>query len=144
MKKSPRTKTRQLARTVSIVGTGSYVPERIVTNADLEKVVETTDEWITSRTGIQQRRIAAEGEFTSHMAAKAAMRALEQAECTPEEVDLILVATVTPDTFFPSTACHGSAADRRKKRRLLRHLSRLLRLPLRHRSRPAIHQQSHL
>jgi len=105
-KKSPQTKNRQPARTVSIIGTGSYVPERILTNAELEKLVETSDEWITSRTGIRERRIAAEGEFTSHMATKAALKAMEQSGVTAEEIDLILVATVTPDTFFPSTACH--------------------------------------
>lgn len=106
MKKSPRTKERRPGRTVSIIGTGSYVPERILTNAELEKLVETSDDWITSRTGIKERRIAAEGEFTSHMAAKAAQRAMEQAGVTAEDIDLILLATVTPDTFFPSTACH--------------------------------------
>ena len=106
MKKSPRTKDRRPGRTVSIIGTGSYVPERILTNAELEKLVETSDEWITSRTGIKERRIAAAGEFTSHMAAKAAQRAMEQAGVTAEDIDLILLATVTPDTFFPSTACH--------------------------------------
>lgn len=105
-KKSPQTKNRQPTRTVSIIGTGSYVPERILTNAELEKLVETSDEWITSRTGIRERRIAAEGEFTSHMATKAALNAMEQAGVTVDEIDLILVATVTPDTFFPSTACH--------------------------------------
>ncbi len=104
--KRPRTKIHQPNRTVSIVGTGSYVPEKVLTNAELEKSVDTTDEWIVTRTGIRERRIAAEGEFTSHMGAKAAQRALDQAGITPAEVDLIIVATVTPDTFFPSTACH--------------------------------------
>ncbi len=79
MKKIPRTRSRQPSRAVSIIGTGSYVPERILTNADLEKIVETSDEWITTRTGIKERRIAAEGEHTSHMAANAARNALEQA-----------------------------------------------------------------
>lgn len=102
----PRIKSRQPSRTVSIVATGSYVPDRVLTNADLEKMVDTTDEWIVTRTGIRERRIAAEGEFTSHMAAKAAQRALDQARIKPEEIDLIILATVTPDTFFPSTACH--------------------------------------
>ncbi|GAB4167413.1 MAG: ketoacyl-ACP synthase III [Terrimicrobiaceae bacterium] len=88
------------------MATGSYVPDRVLTNADLEKMVDTTDEWIVTRTGIRERRIAAEGEFTSHMAAKAAQRALDQARIKPEEIDLIILATVTPDTFFPSTACH--------------------------------------
>jgi len=106
MKNSPRSKVRQPSRAVSIVGTGSYVPEKVLTNAELEKMVDTTDEWIVSRTGIKERRIAAEGEFTSHMAANAARRAMEQAGVTAEEVQLIIVATVTPDTFFPSTACH--------------------------------------
>lgn len=106
MKNSPRSKVRQPSRAVSIVGTGSYVPEKVLTNAELEKMVDTTDEWIVTRTGIKERRIAAEGEFTSHMAAKAARRAMEQAGVTAEEIQLIVVATVTPDTFFPSTACH--------------------------------------
>ncbi len=101
-----RTRSRQPSRSVSIVGTGSYVPERVLTNADLEKMVDTTDDWILSRTGIRERRIAAEGEFTSHMAAQAARRAMEQAKVKPTDVDLIIVATITPDTFFPSTACH--------------------------------------
>ncbi len=106
MKKSPRTRPQQPNRTVSIIGTGSYVPERILTNADLEKMVDTNDEWVTSRTGIKERRIAADGEHTSHMAAEAARRAMDQAGIDATEIDLILVATVTPDTFFPSTACH--------------------------------------
>ena len=105
MKKSPRPRPPKPNRTVSIIGTGSYVPERILTNAELEKTVETSDEWITSRTGIRERRIAAVDECTSHMAAKAAERAMEQAGVKAEEIDLIIVATVTPDTNFPSTAC---------------------------------------
>ena len=92
-------------RTVSVIGTGSYLPERILHNADLEKLVETSDDWITSRTGIKERRIAAEGENTSDLAAKAALAALENARITADQIDLILVATVTPDMFFPSTAC---------------------------------------
>lgn len=92
-------------RTVSIVGTGSYVPEKVLTNADLEKMVDTSDEWIVTRTGIRERRIAADDEFTSQMATKAARAALEQAGVAPNEIDLIIVATVTPDMAFPSTAC---------------------------------------
>jgi 3-oxoacyl-[acyl-carrier-protein] synthase-3 len=92
-------------RTVSIIGTGSYLPERILTNAELERMVETSDEWIVSRTGIKERRIAANDEFTSDLAANAARRAIEQAGIDAEEIDLIIVATVTPDMFFPSTAC---------------------------------------
>ena len=95
----------QPRRTVSVIGTGSYLPERILNNADLEKLVETSDDWITSRTGIKERRIAAEGENTSDLAAKAALAALENARITADQIDLILVATVTPDMFFPSTAC---------------------------------------
>ena len=89
----------------SIIGTGSYVPERVLTNDDLSKIVDTSDEWITTRTGIKERRIAAEDEATSDMASKAAARALESAGVKADEVDLIIVATVTPDMFFPSTAC---------------------------------------
>lgn len=89
----------------SIIGTGSYVPEKILTNDDLAKIVDTSDEWITTRTGIKQRRIAAENEATSDMAAAAAERAMASAGITAGEVDLIVVATVTPDMFFPSTAC---------------------------------------
>ena len=91
---------------VCIAGTGSYVPEKILTNEDLAKIVDTSDEWILSRTGIRERRIAAEGEFTSHMAAKAGQRALEQAGMTPDQVELIIVATITPDTLTPATACY--------------------------------------
>ncbi len=101
----PRTRHHLPKRTVSIIGTGSYVPEKILTNAELEKLVDTSDEWIVTRTGIRERRIAAEGETTSDMAAKAAIAALENSGVGAEEIDLILVATVTPDMFFPSTAC---------------------------------------
>lgn len=92
-------------RSVSIIGTGSYVPDRVLTNAELEKTVDTSDDWIVTRTGIRERRIAGDNEFTSDMAAKAAERAIEQAGISPDEIDLIIVATVTPDMFFPSTAC---------------------------------------
>jgi len=91
---------------VCIAGTGSYVPEKVLTNEELSKIVDTTDEWIFSRTGIKERRIAAEGEFTSHMATKAAERALEQAGLAASEIELIIVATITPDTFTPATACY--------------------------------------
>lgn len=89
----------------SIIGTGSYMPEKILTNDDLSKIVETSDEWITSRTGIRERRIAAEDQATSDLAAEASRRAMSAAGVSPEEIDLIVVATVTPDMFFPSTAC---------------------------------------
>src|SRR5699024_7417979 len=90
---------------VGIIGTGHYAPENVITNKELEKTVDTTDEWIRSRTGIEERRIAKDDEDSSDMAYNAAMNALEDAGVTPEEIDLILVATVTPDTPFPSVAC---------------------------------------
>jgi 3-oxoacyl-[acyl-carrier-protein] synthase-3 len=90
---------------VHIVGTGSYVPERVLSNADLEKTVDTTDEWITTRTGIKERRVAAPEQCTSDMAAEAARRAMEQAGVSGKNIDLIICATVTPDMIFPSTAC---------------------------------------
>jgi 3-oxoacyl-[acyl-carrier-protein] synthase-3 len=102
---NPRAKHDFVGRTCSITGVGSYVPERILTNADLEKLVETTDEWITTRTGIKERRIAAANEFTSDLATKAALRAMEMAGVTAEQIDLIIVATITPDMPFPNTAC---------------------------------------
>ncbi|MEI3604907.1 beta-ketoacyl-ACP synthase III [Pseudogracilibacillus sp. SE30717A] len=90
---------------VGIIGTGHYAPDNIVTNKDLEKIVDTTDEWIRSRTGIEERRIAKDDEDSSDMAYKAAKRALEDASIKAEDLDMILVATVTPDTPFPSVAC---------------------------------------
>src|SRR5690349_22748435 len=102
---NPRPHSAKARRTVSIVGTGSYVPEKRLTNNDLTKMVDTSDEWITVRTGIKERRIAAKDETTSEMATKAALKALEQANIKPEELDLILVATATPDMLFPATAC---------------------------------------
>jgi len=105
MKNSLRETPPRSNRSASIIGTGSYVPERVMTNSDLEAMVETNHQWIVERTGIYERRIAAENEFTSHMAAKAAQAAMENAGVTPEEIDMILVATITPDMFFPSTAC---------------------------------------
>lgn len=103
--KNPRAQHNFQGRTVSITGVGSYVPAKVLTNHDLEKTVETSDEWIMSRTGIKERRIAAKDEFTSDLATKAAQRALKMAGVTPEQVDLIIVATITPDMPFPSTAC---------------------------------------
>jgi len=88
-----------------ILGTGSYLPDRILTNADLEKLVETNDQWIVERTGIRERHIAAEGEFTSDLATQAARAALESAGLVIDDIDLLLVATTTPDLVFPSTAC---------------------------------------
>jgi len=90
---------------VMIKSTGSYVPERVLTNQDLEKMVDTSDEWITTRTGIKERRIAREDEASSDMGYKAAKIALKKANLDPEAIDLIIVATITPDMFFPSTGC---------------------------------------
>ncbi len=92
-------------RTVSIIGTGSYVPEKVLTNHDLEKIVDTTDEWIHSRTGMRERHIAAADQATSDLATEAAKAALADAGISAEEVDLLVVATLSPDMFFPSTAC---------------------------------------
>ena len=88
-----------------IVGTGSYLPEKILTNRDLELAVDTTDEWIQTRTGIRQRHIAADGEKTSDLALRASRSALDAAGVTAADLDLIVVATTTPDVVFPSTAC---------------------------------------
>jgi 3-oxoacyl-[acyl-carrier-protein] synthase-3 len=88
-----------------ILGTGHSHPSGILTNADLEKIVDTTDEWITTRTGIKQRRKAAPGEYTSQFATRAAQEAIERAGIDPNDIDLILCATVTPDQILPSTAC---------------------------------------
>ena len=90
---------------VGILGVGEYLPKKILTNAALEKMVDTSDEWITTRTGIKERRIAAKNEATSDMALKAAREALENAKIKPENLELIIVATITPDMQFPSTAC---------------------------------------
>jgi len=90
---------------VGIIGIGSYVPEKILTNKDLEKIVDTTDEWIAERTGIKCRHIVSEGENTSDLATWAGERALKDAGLTAADIDLVIVATATPDMFFPSTAC---------------------------------------
>jgi 3-oxoacyl-[acyl-carrier-protein] synthase-3 len=88
-----------------IVGTGKYLPEKILTNFDLEKMVETTDEWIRTRTGIEQRHIAAHDEATSDLAYRAALAAIENAGLAPSDIDLVLVGTTTPDLIFPNVAC---------------------------------------
>jgi 3-oxoacyl-[acyl-carrier-protein] synthase-3 len=103
--KNPRAKHNFVGRTCSITGVGSYVPAEILTNADLEKMVDTSDEWITTRTGIKERRRAAKDEFTSDMAAQAAQRAMKMAGVTGDQIQLIIVATITPDMPFPATAC---------------------------------------
>lgn len=88
-----------------IAGTGSYMPEKVLTNFDIEKMVDTTSDWITTRTGIEERRIAAEGEFTSDLATRAAERALEMAGVPASEIDLIILGTITGDYPWPATAC---------------------------------------
>lgn len=97
--------TQGTEKAVGIIGIGSFVPEKILTNKDLEKIVDTNDEWISERTGIKVRHIVAEGENTSDIAAKAAERALKDAGLTADDIDLIVVATATPDMLFPATAC---------------------------------------
>lgn len=105
-------------KSARIIGTGGYLPEKVLTNADLEKMVDTSDQWIRDRTGISKRHIAAENETTCDLAEKAARNAIEAAGISPQEIDLIIVATTTPDRVFPSTACllqqrldiHGCAA----------------------------------
>ncbi len=100
-------------RQVKIAGTGSYLPEKRLTNADLEKMVDTNDEWIVQRTGMRERRVAADDQATSDLCIIAANRAIEDAGMVADDIDMIIVATVTPDTIFPSTACrvqHGIGA----------------------------------
>jgi len=104
-----------------IIGTGSYLPSKTLTNYDLEKIVETSHDWIVSRSGIHERHIAADGEMTSDLALQASLSAIAAAGIKPEDIDLVIVATTTPDQIFPSTACilqdklgiknHGAAFD---------------------------------
>ena len=103
--KNPRAKFNFQGRTCSITGVGSYVPAKILTNADLEKMVDTSDEWIVTRTGIKSRRQAAKDEFTSDLAAHAARAGDENGRGHADQIDLIIVATITPDMPFPATAC---------------------------------------
>src|SRR5882724_4117038 len=103
--KNPRANHNFQGRSCSITGVGSYVPEKVLTNADLMKMVETTDEWITSRTGIKERHIVDPGVATSDLGAEAATMALKHAGMAATDVDLILLATLTPDMLCPSTAC---------------------------------------
>lgn len=94
-----------MAKNAVITGWGYYAPSRVMTNADLEKIVDTSDEWITSRTGIKERRIAADGETTSSLAARAARAALDKARLRAQDVQLVVVGTASPDYLFPATAC---------------------------------------
>ncbi len=95
-----------MKRNAKITGTGSYLPETVLSNADLEKMVDTSDEWIRQRTGIVERRIAEDDIATSDLSVHAARLAIKRAQVDPLDIQMILVATVTPDTFFPSTACY--------------------------------------
>jgi len=104
-----------MTKNVGIIGLGIYVPEKKLTNQDLEKMVDTSDEWITTRTGIKERRIADKSQAASDLAINAAKDALAQAKLDPKDLDLIIVATVTPDTQFPSTACWVQKALGAKK-----------------------------
>ena len=88
-----------------IIGTGSYLPEKVLTNFDLEQMVDTSNDWIVGRTGIKERHIAAEGQTTSDMATEAARRALDMADVSAEDIDLIVMGTITGDYPWPATAC---------------------------------------
>ena len=94
---------------VGIIGVGEYLPKKVLTNADLEKMVDTSDEWITTRTGIKERRLVSAGEATSDMAARAAAEAIKDAGISASDIDLIIVTTITPDMQFPATACFVQA-----------------------------------
>ena len=100
-----RRTSRCAGRPVYIRSLATYVPPRLLTNSDLEKMVDTTDEWILQRTGIRERHIVDPGVATSDLAKEAALKAIEQAGLTPNDIGLIVVGTVTPDMLFPSTAC---------------------------------------
>ena len=97
--------TGDIMKRAGIIGLGYYVPEKVLTNKDLEQMVETSDEWIIKRTGIKQRRISAKNEYSAEMGTKAAQKAIENAKINPEDIDLVICATTTPDYFTPSNAC---------------------------------------
>ncbi len=102
MKKIPKLETHV---PVEIIGAGYYLPEKILTNEDLEKIINTDNDWIIERTGIHERRVAAENEYTSALGTQAAKKAIENAGISPEDIDIIICSTITPDMQFPSTAC---------------------------------------
>ncbi len=94
-----------MGKKIKIIGTGSYLPKKILNNSDLEKIVDTSDEWITTRTGIKERRIAEKNQATSDLAYQASLEAIKSAKINPEEIDILIVATISPDMLTPSTAC---------------------------------------
>src|SRR3989304_4008352 len=100
-----------------IIGTGSYLPAKVVTNFDLEKIVDTSHDWIVTRSGIVERHFAADNELTSDLALQASLRAIEAAGINAEEIDLVIVATTSPDQIFPSTACITNSASKIAARR---------------------------
>ena len=130
-------------RSVRITGWGSYAPERVLTNADLERLVDTSDEWIQTRTGIRERRVAAPHETTATLAAVAGKRAIAVAGLEPDDIDLILVATLTPDYPMPATAVLVKEAIGNQTRGGVRRGGRLLGLRLRLRHRRCLHPQRH-
>ncbi|HDQ25422.1 MAG TPA: 3-oxoacyl-ACP synthase, partial [bacterium] len=112
MKKSSRQLVewrKTVDKKAGIIGTGHYVPEKVLTNFDLEKMVDTSDEWIRTRSGIEERRIAAPDEFTSDLGVKAAEQAVENAGIKKEDIDLIITSTISPDYAWPATACRIGA-----------------------------------
>ena len=129
---------------VGIIGVGEYLPDRILTNAHLEKMVDTSDEWITTRTGIKERHIAAAGQAASDLGVLAAQQALHNAKMKAEDLELIVVATITGDMPFPSTAAIIQDKLGAKKAVLFRYLRGLRRFCLRDFHRPAVYQQWHV
>jgi hypothetical protein len=142
--KNPRARFNFQGRTCSITGVGSYVPSKILTNAELEKMVDTSDEWITTRTGIKERRVAAKNEFTSDMAVKAAQRAMKMAGVIAEQIDLIIRGDHHPGHAVSLHRLPGAAKTWRPPRRRLRSGGGLLGLHLWPGNRTAIHHVAHL
>ncbi len=126
-----------------IIGTGSYLPEKVLTNRDLERMVDTSDEWIVTRTGIRERRIAGDDQMASDLALEASRRALAAAGIAPEDLGLIIVATTTPDMVFPSTACILQAKLGIARRTGLRRAGGVQRLRLRARYRRPVPASGH-
>ncbi len=132
--------TSPATRSVRLTGWGRYAPAQVLTNADLERMVDTSDEWIVSRTGIRERRVAAADETTASMAAVAGLRAIHTAGLAPEDIDLIILATLTPDYWMPSTAALVKEAIGNYEGGCLRRRGRLLRLRVCLRDRVRLHR----